>query len=412
MAGYTVIDFETTGLSPRYGDRIVEIGVVKVSHEGEVYDAWSTLVNPQRDVGASRIHGITAKDVLTAPTFDDVAPALLDAVAGRIVAAHNASFDMRFLAAELERVGYVVGERTPPSVCTMRWSGAFLPGSSRRLRDCCASAGIEIVGEHSALADAFATAQLLASYLDRCGGRPMWGDEISAARAFRWPAPRPAAHTLTYKVRADRQPERADGWLDRIVARMPRSADSRVDSYLAVLEMAMLDGYLSLHEQDQLVEAAQSSVLSRPQVLALHAEYLHAMAAVALEDGILTADERSELDRAAACLGLAQHDVDDALAGAAGDDGADGLVISGISLTVGDRVTFTGEMRMERSVWEARARAVGLQPAGLARSTKLLVAADPDSLSGKASKARSYGVPIVDEAAFAKLMDRLEASAD
>ncbi|MHA6523388.1 hypothetical protein [Tessaracoccus sp. G1721] len=176
--------------------------------------------------------------------------------------------------------------------------------------------------------------------------------------------------------------------------------------------MAMLDGYLSLHEQDQLVEAAQSSALSRPQVLALHAEYLHAMAAVALEDGILSADERSELDRAAACLGLAQHDVDDALAGAAVDGGADGLVISGISLKVGDRVTFTGEMRVERSVWEARARGVGLQPAGLARLTKLLVAADPDSLSGKATKARSYGVPIVDEAAFAKLIARLEASAD
>lgn len=411
MAGYTVIDFETTGLSPRYGDRIVEIGVVKVSHEGEVYDAWSTLVNPQRDVGASSIHGITAKDVLSAPTFDDVAPALLDAVAGRIVAAHNASFDMRFLAAELERVGYAVGERTLPSVCTMHWSGAFLPGSSRRLRDCCASAGIEFDGEHSALGDAFATAQLLASYLDRCGGRPMWADEISAARAFRWPAPRPAAHTLTCKLRSDRQPERADGWLDRIVARLPRSADSRVDSYLALLEMAMLDGYLSLHEQDQLVEAAQSSALSRPQVLALHAEYLHAMAAIALEDGILTADERSELDRAAACLGLAKHDVDDALAGA-GDSGADGLVISGISLETGDRVTFTGEMHVERSVWEARARAVGLQPAGLARSTKLLVAADPDSLSGKATKARSYDVPIVDEVAFAKLIDRLEASAD
>lgn len=411
MAGYTVIDFETTGLSPRYGDRIVEIGVVKVSHEGEVYDAWSTLVNPQRDVGASSIHGITAKDVLSAPTFDDVAPALLDAVTGRIVAAHNASFDMRFLAAELERVGYAVGERTLPSVCTMHWSGAFLPGSSRRLRDCCASAGIEFDGEHSALGDAFATAQLLASYLDRCGGRPMWADEISAARAFRWPAPRPAAHTLTCKLRSDRQPERADGWLDRIVARLPRSADSRVDSYLALLEMAMLDGYLSLHEQDQLVEAAQSSALSRPQVLALHAEYLHAMAAIALEDGILTADERSELDRAAACLGLAKHDVDDALAGA-GDSGADGLVISGISLETGDRVTFTGEMHVERSVWEARARAVGLQPAGLARSTKLLVATDPDSLSGKATKARSYGVPIVDEVAFAKLIDRLEASAD
>lgn len=221
MAGYTVIDFETTGLSPRHGDRIVEIGVVKVSHEGEVYDAWSTLVNPQRDVGASSIHGITAKDVLSAPTFDDVAPALLDAVAGRIVAAHNASFDMRFLAAELERVGYVVGERTPPSVCTMRWSGAFLPGSSRRLRDCCASAGIEIDGEHSALADAFATAQLLASYLDRCGGRPMWGGRDQRCPGL------PLARTASGGAHADLQGAGGSpAGTGRRVARPDRRADA------------------------------------------------------------------------------------------------------------------------------------------------------------------------------------------
>ena len=47
MAGYTVIDFETTGLNPRH-DRVVEVGVVKVSHDGEVYDAWGTLVNRTR----------------------------------------------------------------------------------------------------------------------------------------------------------------------------------------------------------------------------------------------------------------------------------------------------------------------------------------------------------------------------
>jgi len=133
MAGYTVIDFETTGLSPRHGDRIVEIGVVKVSHQGEVYDAWGTLVNPRRDVGASNIHGITARDVAKAPTFDEVAPALLDAIDGRIIAAHNAGFDTRFLSAELRRAGYPVADVPVPAVCTMEWSGAFLRSPSRRV---------------------------------------------------------------------------------------------------------------------------------------------------------------------------------------------------------------------------------------------------------------------------------------
>ena len=409
MAGYTVIDFETTGLSPRHGDRIVEIGVVKVSHEGEVYDAWSTLVNPQRDVGASSIHGITARDVVGAPTFDDVAPSLLDALDGRILAAHNAGFDTRFLSAELRRAGYEVEDLAVPAVCTMAWSSAFYRESSRRLRDCCACAGVDLDGAHSALGDAFATAQLLSRYLDCCHHQPLWEETIAAARQFRWPSHGSGKTGVPFRSRTDNAPARPDGWLERIVARMPRSADAQVDSYLAVLEMAMLDGYLSLHEQDQLVEIAGAASLTRPQVLALHAEYLHAMAVVALQDGVVTPRERADLDRAASCLGLAPHDVEGALESAAEEGGTAGLVITGLTLQPGDRVTFTGEMSADRSVWEARVRQAGLQPAGLAKSTKVLVAGDPDSLSGKASKARAYGVPIVDETAFDTMMRDLES---
>lgn len=54
--GYTVIDVETTRLSPKAGDRVVEIAVVYVSDAGDVQDCWSTLVNPHRDVGPTRIH--------------------------------------------------------------------------------------------------------------------------------------------------------------------------------------------------------------------------------------------------------------------------------------------------------------------------------------------------------------------
>lgn len=74
MAGYTVVDVETTGLVPERADRIVELAVTYVSHDGQVQDHWSTLVNPQRDVGPTRIHGITPSDVLKAPTFQELAP--------------------------------------------------------------------------------------------------------------------------------------------------------------------------------------------------------------------------------------------------------------------------------------------------------------------------------------------------
>ena len=54
MSGYTVIDVETTGFSPRQHDRIVEIAAVYVSETGQIEGEWATLVNPGRDVGPTR----------------------------------------------------------------------------------------------------------------------------------------------------------------------------------------------------------------------------------------------------------------------------------------------------------------------------------------------------------------------
>lgn len=405
MSGYTVIDFETTGLSPRHGHRVVEVGVVKVSHDGQVFDAWGTLVNPQRDVGASHIHGLSGRDLAKAPTFDEIAPALLDALEGRIPAAHNAAFDTRFLAEELGRAGYAV--EAVPAVCTMNWATAFLDAPSRRLCDCCASAGVQHEGAHSALGDALATAHLLSAYLARAHYEPAWRQEITAARGFAWPE-HPASHGAAPFVQRSTERPRPDGWLDRIVSRLPQAADANVNSYLAHLEMAMLDNRLSLHEEDELVEVARACSLTRPQVLALHADYLGALATVALSDGVLTDAELVELDGAAACLGLTAQDVAEALATASAGCNDQGLTLAGLELVPGDRITLTGDMAVERSVWEQRARNAGLTPAGLAKSTKVLVAADPDSLSGKAQKARQYGIPVIDEATFGKLIRALE----
>ncbi|RCW45899.1 DNA polymerase-3 subunit epsilon [Halopolyspora algeriensis] len=73
----------------------------------------------------------------------------------------------------------------------------------------------------------------------------------------------------------------------------------------------------------------------------------------------------------------------------------------------GDLVAFTGETREPREMWEQRARAAGLAVQGyVTRKTRLVVAADPDSLSVKARKARDYGIPIVTEDAFARLLGR------
>jgi DNA polymerase III epsilon subunit-like protein len=97
--GFAVLDFETTGLFPGGHDRVVEVAVVHVDDVGRVTGQWETLVNPQRDLGAQHIHGIRSADILEAPTFAAIAPHLVDLLGGRVLVAHNASFDVRFLLA-------------------------------------------------------------------------------------------------------------------------------------------------------------------------------------------------------------------------------------------------------------------------------------------------------------------------
>jgi DNA polymerase-3 subunit epsilon len=186
MSGYTVVDFETTGFSPRRGDRVVEVGVAYVSPTGVVEGHWSTLVNPQREVGATHVHGITAADVLEAPTFDVVAPYLVRALAGRVFVAHNARFDRAFLEHELARAGMPLAADLP-TVCTMQWAKHFLTNPKRTLADCCATAGVDYINAHTAEADTLATAELLACYLRACHHQPPWTDIFAIADTFPWP---------------------------------------------------------------------------------------------------------------------------------------------------------------------------------------------------------------------------------
>jgi DNA polymerase III subunit epsilon len=408
--GYTVIDVETTGLSPKNGDRVVEIAVVYVSEAGDVQDRWSTLVNPQRDVGPTRIHGITATDVLDAPTFAEIAPYVLRAINGRVVTAHNAPFDLRFLAHELVRSGVPLEQHPLSGLCTMQWSKSYLQSPSRKLVDCCAAADITLSLAHSAAADALAAAQLLSHYLQAAKGAPPWAPVIEDCVSYAWPPYRGDFAELRFARRGNAAPAREDRWLDLIVSGMPRAAEPRVDAYLSVLEMALLDGFLAEHEKQALVSVAQEHGLTRGEVMDVHSNYVRALAQVAWADGVVTSKERADLELVARLLNLPARDVDDALVAAetarahGGPNAVELFATTGLQLEPGDRVCFTGEMKVERSVWEERSRSAGLVPGSLVKATKLLVAADPNSLSGKASKAQAYGIPIITEDAFDRLL--------
>jgi DNA polymerase-3 subunit epsilon len=99
-----VLDFETTGLSPGHGDRAIEIGAVKLV-DGEVVETFQKLMYPGRRIDSfiESYTGITNNMLRSAPPCEEVMCEFSDFINGYNLVAHNASFDSRFLDAELSR---------------------------------------------------------------------------------------------------------------------------------------------------------------------------------------------------------------------------------------------------------------------------------------------------------------------
>ena len=395
---FAVVDFETTGILPSYHHRVVEIGVTHVEDDGTISLRWETLINPERDLGPQHIHGIHAADVLDAPTFSDVAAEFAELLQGRVFAAHNASFDLRFLQAEFERAGYWLGGGTP-HVCTMTLGSRFGLGGSCSLSHACTTYGIDIGHAHSAGADSFAAARLLAAFHAQSNTRPEWLDywqqAAESGRAYSYPTGRRTG--VAVKVRSDAGAAPVS-FLERISSDAQRArVEGAGAQYVALLDRCLIDSLISVSEGAQLAEVAAELGLTRDAVDEIHRDYFVELERRAWADGILTEDERATLRDVGALLGL-----DDEAVAAAVDDVAPvagtGQAASAFELSPGDLVVLTGEMLRERSEWEADLRERGFVPhPSVTKKVKLVVAADPDSLSGKAKKARDYGIPIVGE---------------
>ena len=295
MSRYAVIDIETTGLSPAHHHRIVEIAVVLMDDDGNLVYEWETLLNPERDVGATEIHGLSAADVYSAPTFGQVAGELESLLRGRVPVAHNLTYDAGFVVAEYDRLGYSVPLSPAIGLCTMRLASRYLPSGPRTLEACCECIGCRIASAHAALEDARAAAHLLSHYIAADDNfLDSWLDVVVEAQGEHWPdipireAPRVTRST---SARATRE-----HFLGRLASRAPRSEiHPEANSYFALLDRVLLDRQLSRHEEDELVSVAQMMGLSREGAIGLHRLYLSALARLALEDGEVTADERAEI---------------------------------------------------------------------------------------------------------------------
>ncbi|MRR35179.1 3'-5' exonuclease [bacterium] len=155
-----ILDFETTGLSPGYGDRAIEIGAVLI-RDNRVVDRFQSLMNPAKRVSGfiEDYTGITNEMLCKAPPADQVMECFASFIAGHNLVAHNASFDRRFLDAELSRIGRT---RTREFACSMLAARRIYPDApSHRLETLVSHLRLRTDGVfHRALADAEMTAQL------------------------------------------------------------------------------------------------------------------------------------------------------------------------------------------------------------------------------------------------------------
>ena len=100
-----VIDTETTGLDPANGDRLIELGCIEIVNRIPTGREFHRYLNPERDIhrDAVAVHGLTGEFLKDKPLFKDVADEFLDFIDDAPLVAHNASFDLGFINAELER---------------------------------------------------------------------------------------------------------------------------------------------------------------------------------------------------------------------------------------------------------------------------------------------------------------------
>ncbi len=364
MPKLVVVDVETTGFGR--SDRLVEIAALTLDPATwETIDEFDTLINPERDVGPTGVHGISAAMVEAAPTFSDIVPAVAGRLQGAVLIAHNLVFDQRMLRQEFDRRGVAID--LGDGICTYRVTG-------KKLCWACDAFDIPLSQQHRALADARATAELarqlrLASQVH---GKRAASIDVVPQAASRYTLRRGLADAGTSPMH-------------RVVSRagLP-DCDSIVQQYLDMLDWALDDGVIDGRERSQMSQLAHDLGISEHARREAHRAYLNCITAAAARDGVISAAEHDLIVRIAGQLQIDDADIPDVTP-----------VASARTIPGGSRVCFTGTANKARL--EGLARRAGLTPVRSVtkKGCDVLVAADVATSSSKARNARKWDIPIM-----------------
>lgn len=413
MTYLAVIDVETTGLNPYRHDRVIELAALMMRLDGEVIREFVTLLNPGRDIGPTSIHGLTTSDIVAAPRFAEVAGVLLDTLNGCVaLAGHNIRFDHSFLSAEFGRLGHAFPNG--PTVCTMQLAGGGT------LSSCCGDYGIAFEGDkHVAVHDARATARLLATLLQDA---PQEASKIGHLLPITWPKIPKCGVRLLTRDESRKRLAKPPTYLQKLFAKaennlLPDTDDAAMLAYTALLDRVLEDRHVDDTEAQSLLDVATRWGVAGNRIRESHRQYLHQLARAAWADGVITDAERRDLHQVASLLGFHGSDLDDLLEMASRmsrDPIEDKSTLEPLrrEQLTGKRVCFTGECQC-RHLGQTITREMATELAtnqgmivveSVTKKLDLLVVADPLTQSGKAKKAHKYGIRIMHEAVFWKVL--------
>ncbi len=164
-ARFAFLDLETTGLSPWFGDRICEVGIV-ISEGKRIKEQYQQLVNPERPLspGAASTNGLADEDLKSAPVFEAVAPKVLGLLSDTVVVCHNAQFDIQFLDSEFKRLGHEI--QIPNLIDTLNLARQFYDLPSYSLLSIAEAFQVPMTGAHRALNDALTLRGIFFNIMD------------------------------------------------------------------------------------------------------------------------------------------------------------------------------------------------------------------------------------------------------
>lgn len=376
---FVILDTETTGLFKN--DRIVEIGALVVQGD-QILEEWSTLINPDRDLGPVHIHGVTPSMVSMAPKFAEIANDLARILNGRILVCHNAHFDKRMLSQEFNRLGIQVELGKP--FCTMVAAKRQI-GGGFSLADTCEALDIPISHAHSALGDTRMTHKVFLELRE--------DEQETSTAELNYSAELLPSRTIQREAFAEHKKD-STSRIKAFTRKVPfPTSDNAEIAYLLLLNMALEDLEISIEEKAELTSWALNLGLNSIKISELHINYLQSCVEAAKRDKFITDSEIEIIDKIALALDLDSPKIEPTQHRPASES----------NFVPGKNICFTGMAltsdgeQIPRAHLEALAAKSGLQPVNSVtkKGCDILVAADESSMSGKAKKARDWGIEVV-----------------